>query len=401
MKLINSLNPLTQSLPLLEQLPANNHYQSFDGSAGTNRLPQDVCQINAQNDYEAIQCWLAEYRYKEATFKLYQKEAERLLLWCIIQRRKALSSLAREDFELYFAFLDNPQPKGLWCNERQGRHIKRGAPGWKPFKGKLGQASKATAISALASLFEYLTLARYLSFNPLSLIRKKINNFKSSQERKLTLQKKVFEPGIWNVIIDSIEELPITTPYDRNEKERIRFLIYTLYFLGLRNSELRSHHFGHFFKLQNDWWFKVTGKGNKVGIVPVNHEYLAAVQRYRSHFRLPLLPEPQEETPLLLSFKGNDGLTPRHVNNLIKKLMTFVAKKFKDRPEIAERLMRFSAHGLRHQSATNQHYAQIDKLHIKDNLRHSSDQTTNIYIHDIEKARYQDMQKLSIKLYDM
>src|SRR3989338_9164851 len=100
--------------PSLQQLPKTLDALQLDGAAGKNREPQERCQIHAKHDYDAIQCWLNEYRHKETTFRTYQKEAERLLLWSVYQCQKPLSSLDRDDFEKYLSFLDDPQPREIW-----------------------------------------------------------------------------------------------------------------------------------------------------------------------------------------------------------------------------------------------------------------------------------------------
>src|SRR5579872_944000 len=162
-------NALIVSLPSLEQLPIILDKISLNGSQGSNREINKNCQIHAKNDYEAVQCWLNEYRNKATTYRVYQKEAERLLLWAIYQCKKPLSSLDRDDLETYIHFLDDPQPKNVWCANDQGRGRKRGTPNWRPFVGPLSLSAKQTAISSIDSLFNYLLEACYLSFNPLSL----------------------------------------------------------------------------------------------------------------------------------------------------------------------------------------------------------------------------------------
>jgi hypothetical protein len=52
----------------------------------------------------------------------HRKEVERLLLWCVLQRRTALSDLAHEDLLVYQRFLADPQPAERWVM----------APGQKP-----------------------------------------------------------------------------------------------------------------------------------------------------------------------------------------------------------------------------------------------------------------------------
>lgn len=59
---------------------------SLDGSQGDNRLPQTNCQIQAEDDWQAIQCWLTEFEDSPQTYRNYRKEAERLLLWSVSNR---------------------------------------------------------------------------------------------------------------------------------------------------------------------------------------------------------------------------------------------------------------------------------------------------------------------------
>ena len=92
--------------------------EELDGSQGDNRLSQAHCQIQADNDWQAIQCWLAEFEDSPQTHRNYRKEAERLLLWSIKERRRPISSLLREGFQAYQVFLANPQPETYWCGPR-------------------------------------------------------------------------------------------------------------------------------------------------------------------------------------------------------------------------------------------------------------------------------------------
>ena len=96
----------------LAALPA-----ALDGSQGENRSLSGGCQIQAENDWQAIQCWLVEFNGSPQTTRAYRKEAERLLLWSVRQRHKPLSSLLREDFHAYQQFLADPQPATYWCGE--------------------------------------------------------------------------------------------------------------------------------------------------------------------------------------------------------------------------------------------------------------------------------------------
>jgi hypothetical protein len=80
-----------------------------DGSSGAFRAPRHTCTLDANNDYAAVQAWLSLHE-SPATQRAYRKEAERLILWAIVDRDRALSSLTTEDAISYKSFLRRPTP---------------------------------------------------------------------------------------------------------------------------------------------------------------------------------------------------------------------------------------------------------------------------------------------------
>jgi hypothetical protein len=59
----------------------------LNGAFGSNRGERS--SLSARNDLEAIYTWLARYKPGGHTHRAYRKEAERFLLWSILERRKA------------------------------------------------------------------------------------------------------------------------------------------------------------------------------------------------------------------------------------------------------------------------------------------------------------------------
>jgi integrase len=344
-----------------------------------------------------VQCWLNEYRHKATTFRTYQKEGERFLLWAIINERKPLSSLTRDDLEKYLHFLDNPEPKEIWCAKLGGRGCKRGDPTWRPFTGGLSHNAKMTAISAIDSLLNYLVDARYLVFNPLSLMRKKRVNSKQFDGGKLALQERMLSIDEWHTMQDTLAAFPETTLAEKNEKQRTQFLIAILYFLGLRINELATHHWNAFRKVDDCWWFYVMGKGDKAGRIPVNDDLLRAVITYRAFLKKPPFPAADEVKPLIASLVTGAAITPRQINKLLKKLALLTAKQFISDPLVAAKLKKFSAHWLRHLSASMQDRAGVEFKHIRANHRHENDETTRKYVHAVDGDRHKDMQKLKMR----
>ncbi|WP_279608274.1 phage integrase family protein [Burkholderia gladioli] len=70
----------------------------LDGSTGLNRAPVPAHQAELNTDLQAVRAWI-EIRgaRSKATRRAYRREAERLLLWAIVAKRKPLSSLNRLD----------------------------------------------------------------------------------------------------------------------------------------------------------------------------------------------------------------------------------------------------------------------------------------------------------------
>ncbi len=330
---------------------------------GSPQNPQ--CQINAQNDREAINAWLAEYAHKATTHRAYKKESERLLAWALIQKQKAFSALNRQDFEDYFAFLEDPKPRELWCGPR----------GQKPFVGPLSPSAQKTAIAIIDSLLNYLLQAGYLNFNPIGLMRRKLKRFAPPIQTE-----RMLEDSEWEAFLQALHEMP-----ENLDKARLRFLVSILFLLGLRIEEVATHTFGHFRQVHGDWWFFVTGKGDKSAKIPVNNDLLDELQRFRRHLRLSELPEPDERYPLIPSWRSQGSLSTRQMSILIKNLalQTGIAK-----------LEKLSPHWLRHHSASMQDRVGIRFTHIKANHRHENDQTTRRYVHSLDKERHEDMQKL-------
>ena len=151
----------------------------LDGTHGLYRRPQTQCLLKATNDHQAALAWLrskhglspeqkanlkarrrqrvvisdtaAEYglnwlKALSNTQRAYRKEAERFLLWAIMHKGKALSSMSNEDCTLYRDFLADPQPRSRWCGDR-GRE--RWSPLWRPFEGPLSASAQRHAVTIL------------------------------------------------------------------------------------------------------------------------------------------------------------------------------------------------------------------------------------------------------------
>jgi len=162
-----------------------------DGSQGAFRAPRPACTLNATNDYEAVQAWLALHE-TSSTQRAYRKEAERLILWAIVERARALSSLTTDDAIAYRAFLRRPTPRERWVGPPRSRDSVE----WRPFTGGLSARSTAYALTVLSALFRWLIEQRYVLANPFSglkvrgpLLNKTLNNLVQSRTDQAKKQK--------------------------------------------------------------------------------------------------------------------------------------------------------------------------------------------------------------------
>ena len=354
-----------------------------------NRNTDGLCHIDASNDVEAITSWLDEFSGSPQTWRNYRKEAERLLLWAAITLNKSLSGLTREDFRAYQHFLSDPVPASLWCGPRTERH----SPLWKPFRGPLKASSQKQAMIVVNALLSYLVQAGYLHGNPLSLIRRRAQAIKNTQDNAIAIER-FLDLETWEYLKAYISQLPQITPAQKARYERIRFLFHFLYLLAPRVSEVCSHSMNSFREYRGKWWWFALGKGNKFAKVPINNEMLDALARYRQFLGLSDFPDIDDDTPLLRSVSGKRNVTSSTVYRLVKSIVKGAADAWEsENPQKATKLRSASTHWFRHTSITHQDDAGIALKYLNRNARHSKLETTAIYQHAEDDNWHDETQK--------
>lgn len=366
----------------------------FDGSNGVNRATGNRPQITANTDADAIKVWLARYLDTKTTFDSYRKEAERLLLWSVIELRKPLSSLSHEDFLVYQRFLADPQPTKRWIMIK--RKVARDDPKWRPFAGPLSPTSQRQAIVILNGMFSWLVNAGYLAGNPLSLSRNRQRKAKPRVTRFL-------DEDLWKEVKLTIESMSRETNREREHYHRVRWLFSLLYITGLRVSEVTQNTMGGFYSRKDKssesrWWLEITGKGDKTRIVPATNELMLELGRYRREMGLSLNPIEGETVPLLLPIGGKQRpMTRSAVHLILKQIFNITAKRLQERgPDFiaqAAKLEAASAHWMRHTAGSDMTSADMDIRHVRDNLGHESIATTNNYLHSEDDKRHQDTEE--------
>ena len=249
----------------------------------------------------------------------------------------------------------------------------------------------------LQSLMNYLLTSQYVQFNPLKLLKLKSNYQTDVEDQKYQVWSRMLEADEWEALQQALNDLPEKTQKEIGDKIRTQFLFGLFYFLGLRVNEVAEHTWRAFQYKDEQWWFFVKGKGGKLGHIPVHHKLLKLAKIYRIHLGKTILPESNEEDPLIVSHQ-NKAIQKRQIYNIVKKMGLLASKIFPEEPHKAEKLKRLSPHWLRHLCASHQDKAGINLTMIKENMRHSSAQTTQIYMHGEDKERHNAIQKMNSKI---
>lgn len=358
-----------------------------DGSRGTFRAPPESCTLNSANDYEAVQAWLSLHE-SAATQRAYRKEAERLILWAIVERGKALSSLNTEDAIAYRAFLRHPTPARRWIGPPQART----SPDWKPFVGGLAPRSVAYALAVLGAMFRWLMEQRYVLANPFSGVKVRGASHAAPMDTG-----RVFSEGEWAIIRAVADGLEWTYGWQVPAAQRLRFMLDFAYATGLRVSELVGAKLGQIeVDSHGDHWIKLVGKGSKSGKVALPPLVRSALDHSLMQRGLPITPAHwKPSTPLIADLGDPDsksGITATRVWSLMKRFFTTVATAIeKDAPATAEKLRKASPHWMRHTHATHALARGAELTTVRDNLRHASVATTSIYLHTDEVKRARQM----------
>jgi len=355
-----------------------------DGSTGAYRAPRATCTLDANNDYQAVQAWLSLHE-SAATQRAYRKEAERLILWAIVELGRALSSLTTEDAVAYRAFVRRPTPRERWVGPVRSRN----APDWRPFSGGLSARSAAYALSVLGALFRWLIEQRYLLANPFAGVKvrgsARINALDTSH---------VFTEGEWVLIRAIADGLEWSYGWTAEAAQRLRFVLDFGYATGLRASELVAATLGDIeTDVHGDHWLKVVGKGRKAARVALPPLARAALDRHLVERRLPVTPGRwRPDMPLIVGL-GEDGvvrITSVRLWGVMRRFFARVADIVEaDSPAVAQKLRQASPHWLRHTHATQALAHGAELTVVRDNLRHASISTTSIYLHgdDVKRAR--------------
>jgi integrase len=391
--------PQRSGLAPLEQLRIP---EALDGRQGENRAA-GRCRLAASHDYAAITSWLNRWPADSPTYRTYRKEAERLLLWALLERGKPFSSLTPEDGLAYRRFLAEPTPVSRWVGPLQPRF----SPAWRPFQGGLSERIRKQTEGILSALCEWLVGQRYLDSNPFEGLPKPRFSARLRADRALSERQ-------WQWLIGYAEQRARASQgRDQRRYARLLLLLRFAYGTGLRLHELAAARLDHL-----EWradhrqgWLHVQGKGRKLREVPIPERLWQALEAAWLARGLPREPAAAPpDTPLLTALRrtasSGDGveepsyqetaLTPSELHQTLKAFFREAgAALAREDTAAGRRLLAASAHWLRHTHGSHAVRRGVPIELVRDNLGHSSLATTSIYIHTDRDQRYWEMAKLS------
>ncbi|MGC8213186.1 phage integrase family protein [Ralstonia pseudosolanacearum] len=355
-----------------------------DGSQGQFRAPRETCVLTADNDYEAVQAWLSLHE-SPATQRAYRKEAERLILWAIVERGRPLSSLTTEDAIAYRGFLRRPTPRERWVGPARPRTSAE----WRPFTDGLSARSIAYSLSVLGAMFRWLIQQRYVLANPFAGIKVRGGGRTAALDAS-----HAFTEGEWALVRTIADGLEWSYGWDAPAAQRLRFVLDFGYATGLRASELVSAKLGDIeTDRQGDHWLNLVGKGSRAGKVALPPLARAALDHYLVERGLPVTRVRwNPKTPLIggLGLDPDGGITGARLWSVVRRFFETAANTIEsDHAALAEKLRQASPHWMRHTHATHALARGAELTTVRDNLRHASVSTTSIYLHsdEIKRAR--------------
>ncbi|MBP1613332.1 MAG: integrase [Bacteroidetes bacterium] len=210
--------------------------------------------------------------------------------------------------------------------------------------------SQARIISGIKSFFRFLILEDYIKVDPSELIEGPQVGFKLPEV--LTIEE-------IDAIISSID-------LSKNEGQRNRAILETLYSCGLRVSELTSLKISNLY-LEEEF-IKVEGKGSKQRLVPISQKAIKEIKLYFIDRNKQNIKKGYEDF-VFLSKRGS-GLSRIMIFHIIKELV-----------QIAGITKIVSPHTFRHSFATHLLEGGANLRAIQSMLGHESIATTEIYTH--------------------
>lgn len=216
---------------------------------------------------------------------------------------------------------------------------------------EIARNSQARMLSGIRSFAKYLRLENILSDDPVELVTA------PRPERKL--------PDVLS--IEEVNQIISAVDLSRREGVRNKAMLEVLYSCGLRVTELCELQLSKVDFI--DKVIQVTGKGNKIRIIPIGATALESIDDYLSEYRSQIIPMKGHEDTVFLGRQGR-GLSRQMAFTMLRR----IAIQAQIRKSI-------SPHTFRHSFATHLIEAGADLRAVQEMLGHEQIATTEIYTH--------------------
>jgi len=361
----------------------------MDGSAGTNRARNRSLPCSLDTDLQAIDAWLATPQLSPHTARAYRREAERLLLWAINEKKKALSSLDGADCAGYIGtFLANPQPAARWVGRAK---IERTHLDWRPFIGALSNRSRETARAILHAMGQWLVEQNYWARNPFSTAPA------VAIGARIDVSGRSLDHEQWQSVVQAASR-------DRYSQRELRdYLALNLaYSTGLRRAELADATTGRLIQLAAEgepdgastiaWQLAIPGKGPAARTISVPQAIMQLVFENLRARGLPGDPAAcPADTPLLAHFRTGNSLTPDGMGQVFRRLFSSAALLSTPQNLLdSRRYFNASTHWVRHTHSLHALESGTDCRDIQVRLGHANLSTTRLYVKARRRGSFAD-----------
>jgi site-specific recombinase XerD len=271
--------------------------------------------MGARNDCDAVVEWLRRHLAgkSEATQLVYRRAIERLVLWALLERRCALSSLTARDLAGFREFLYEPPVH--WCGDDR---VMKYSEDWRPLRGPLSETAVRQVLGVIKTMFHAWHVSGYLFADAADGVgwRSERKRQPAAQTAQASDSATVTMDVNRSFVKEDLEAMRRTLDelQDGPARRRLRAILLLLLTTGMRRSEPVRLSFGMIEpvregnQLTGTMKIGVLGKGRKVRELPLKAVTLDALDaHYQDRMALVAagaLPErfaqiPKEQTPLL------------------------------------------------------------------------------------------------------
>lgn len=284
--------------------------------------------------------------------KIDKKDKEALIIKKYQQYLKLEKSLARNTLDAYLTDLDKLLSflllEGIDMLDVCLKDLERFAAGLHDIG--IHPRSQARIISGIKSFFHFLIMADYIEADPSELL----------EAPKIGLKL----PEV--LTVEEIDALISSIDLSKNEGQRNRAILETLYSCGLRVSELTNLKLSDLYLKEG--FIKVEGKGSKQRLVPISPRAIKELQLYFIDRNRGKMKAGFEDFVFLARW-----------GNSISRIMVF--HLIKELAQAAGIIKNISPHTFRHSFATHLLEGGANLRAIQCMLGHESIATTELYTH--------------------